>query len=264
MTFHAQVRVPGRDGDSRHVAERDGPVRRWYPAERDAPGAMIESPEGLGRHPEVLIERQRDFFRDRGQSVEWKTYSYDEPADLGARLASAGFVAGESETLLLGESEVIAQQPVAPSQLIVRAVSDERDLDRIADLHDLIWPGTRWVTAYFGQTMRQRPDLVRGCLVEERSAGPVLCAAWLQRVEGSNFAGLWGGATHPDWRRRGLYRATVAHRARAAAGSGARFLRVDASPASRPILELLGLHRVTTTTPYVLGRTPPERGSTPA
>ena len=44
----------------------------------------------------------------------------------------------------------------------------------------------------------------------------------------------------------------MAHRARLALDAGYRFLRVDASPHSRPILERAGLHQVSTTTPYVL------------
>jgi GNAT superfamily N-acetyltransferase len=68
---------------------------------------------------------------------------------------------------------------------------------------------------------------------------------------GADFATLWGGATLQAWRGRGIYRATVAHRANLAAERGFRFLEVDASSDSRPILERLGFSAVTTTTPYV-------------
>jgi hypothetical protein len=65
-----------------------------------------------------------------------------------------------------------------------------------------------------------------------------------------------GGATLPEWRRRGIYRATVVYRANLAAGGGFRYLETDASDDSRPILERLGFLAVTTTTPYVWS--PPE------
>jgi GNAT superfamily N-acetyltransferase len=68
---------------------------------------------------------------------------------------------------------------------------------------------------------------------------------------GTGFAGLWGGGTLPEWRGRGIYRALVAHRALAAAARGYRWLQVDASDRSRPILERLGFRGLTTTTPYV-------------
>lgn len=255
--FHRQIRLHDRDAEEGNVVERDGLVHRNYPADPATPGAMIETPEGLGDDPDAVIARQRDFFRERGQRVEWKTYGYDSPADLGERLAAAGFVPEELEALILGDAEAVAVDVELPPGVRVRAVEVgpdlDRDLERIADLHDLVWPGTRWITLRFGEEMRARPDLVRGCLVEESPDGPVLCASWLRMVEDTDFAGLWGGATHPDWRRRGLYRATVAHRARLALDAGHRFLRVDASPHSRPILERAGLRQVSTTTPYVFG-----------
>jgi uncharacterized caspase-like protein len=37
----------------------------------------------------MVIARQRDFFAARGQEVEWKTFDYDEPRDLGALLEAA-------------------------------------------------------------------------------------------------------------------------------------------------------------------------------
>ena len=67
----------------------------------------------------------------------------------------------------------------------------------------------------------------------------------------TQFAGLWGGATRPAWRGRGIYRALVARRAQFAAARDVRFLQVDASDDSRPILERLGFVAITTTTPYV-------------
>ena len=83
-------------------------------------------------------------------------------------------------------------------------------------------------------------------------AGPtIVCAAWIRFEGDTEFATLWGGATLPEWRRRGIYRATVAYRARLAAGRGFRYLETDASEDSRPILERLGFTAVTTTTPYI-------------
>jgi GNAT superfamily N-acetyltransferase len=67
---------------------------------------------------------------------------------------------------------------------------------------------------------------------------------------GTEFAGLFGGGTLPQWRGRGIYRALVAYRARLAAARGYRYLQVDASPASRPILERLGFACLALTTPY--------------
>ncbi len=75
-------------------------------------------------------------------------------------------------------------------------------------------------------------------------------AARLDLHPGTDFASLWGGGTVPAWRGRGIYRATVAHRAALARVHGARYLRTDALPTSRPILERIGFTRVGTTVPY--------------
>ena len=74
-------------------------------------------------------------------------------------------------------------------------------------------------------------------------------AAWLVYNQGTEFAGLWGGSTLPGWRGRGIYRALVGRRAQLAAQLGVKYLLVDASAASRPILERLGFVPITTTTP---------------
>ena len=67
---------------------------------------------------------------------------------------------------------------------------------------------------------------------------------------GTDFAGLWGGATLPAWRGRGVFRSLVAHRAALASTRGFRYLQVDASADSRPILRRLGFVELGTTTPF--------------
>jgi GNAT superfamily N-acetyltransferase len=87
------------------------------------------------------------------------------------------------------------------------------------------------------------------------AAGRVVAAGWLEMRPDSEFAGLWGGATLAEWRGRGIYRALVARRAQLAAARGVRYLQVDASSDSAPILQRLGFQPLATTTPYVW--TPP-------
>lgn len=83
-------------------------------------------------------------------------------------------------------------------------------------------------------------------------AGDVpVSAARMELVPGTRFAGLWGGGTVESWRGRGIYRALVAHRARAAVERGYRYLQVDALATSRPILERLGFEPLTITQPHV-------------
>ena len=250
--FHAQIRLRDKDAEESNIVEHDGPVHRNYPEDPARPGAMIESPEGLGDDPDHWIERQRDFFTGRGQAVEWKSYAYDEPADLGERLAAHGFAAEDPEALILGELAPLAEQQVAlPEGVRLRATTAE-DQPGVLALFEAVWPGTSWVTESHFEELASAPDLMHGCLAAREADGLVLTASWVRLTEGTDFAGLWGGTTHPEWRGQGLYRASVAYRARLALERGYRFARVDSLPDSRPILTRLGLHQVSTTTPYRL------------
>jgi GNAT superfamily N-acetyltransferase len=80
--------------------------------------------------------------------------------------------------------------------------------------------------------------------------GQIVSAGRLEPVTGTDFAGIWGGATRPEWRGRGIYRALTAARARSALRMGKTLITSDSTEYSRPILERSGLVKVSTTTPY--------------
>ena len=113
-----------------------------------------------------------------------------------------------------------------------------------------IWQGDHsWLADSLDAERTADPDALAIVIAEAEDA--VVCAGWVRFERGSEFATLWGGATLPAWRGRGIYRATVAYRANLAAERGLRYLEVDASGESRPILERLGFVAVTTTTPFI-------------
>jgi hypothetical protein len=111
-----------------------------------------------------------------------------------------------------------------------------------------------------GEEMLDRLDRMQGVeqfwvAQAETDDGPkVICSGRLAPVTGTEFAGIWGGSTLPEWRGRGIYRALTAARARAALDAGVRYINSDCTVMSRPILERSGLVAVTTTTPYVWRR----------
>ena len=84
--------------------------------------------------------------------------------------------------------------------------------------------------------------------------GQVVSAGRLEPVPGTDFAGIWGGATLQEWRRRGIYRALTAARARSAVRLGKTLINSDSTEYSRPILERYGFLKVSTTTPYLWRR----------
>ena len=257
-SFHEQIRLTDRDHARDHVIERDGPIHRAYPADPSHAGAMLESPEGLGPDPDAAIARQVAFFTGRGQSVEWKTYGYDEPADLPERLRAYGFVPGDVEALVLGPAGRLAGPVAVPQRYAVRALTDAGEWEQVFDLDEAVFGagGSRW-SRLLRLEEEAHPRHVRSVVVADTDSGTVVGHGILRLVEGTDFAGLWGGKVHPEHRGRGLYRAMSAVRSRWALDAGHSICRVDALPTSRPILERLGMLQVSTTTPCVLDVPPP-------
>ena len=229
--------------------ETDGPLLRVVGQERGVSSAPRDT-GARGAELDRLIARQRNYFAARGEPVEWKTYDYDVPADLSARLRAAGFVPEETETVLVAPATAIAADPVLPGGVALRQVTADADMYRIAALESRVWNTGRDRTAV--NLIRELASTPDDLIVLTAEAGPeVVAAGWLRFQPGTQFAGLWGGATLSEWRGRGIYRALVARRAQFAAVRDFRYLQVDASSNSAPILRRLGFRPIATTTPYV-------------
>ena len=232
------------------VVERDGPVLRFL-SPKGQGWVLYRDLGGLdGADLDALIARQVAAFSARGQPFEWKLHGHDRPADLPDRLDAAGFKAEDVETILIAEVAAIAAGVELPDGVTLREVRDRADLDRIAALEAEVWGEDMADFAeILDDELRADPD---GLVVVVAETGErAVCAAWARFPSHTEFATFWGGATLEAWRGRGIYRATVAHRANLAAARGIRYIEVDASDDSRPILERLGFVPVTTTTPYV-------------
>lgn len=255
---HRSVLLGAYDEQLRGVAEmggtqswdRDGPLYRGV-LER---GGFV-SYESLAGVEDVddLIGRTVAHYvgLDQVEEFEWKTRGHDQPADLGSRLRRAGLVAEEVETVMVGEAARLTVEVDLSPEVVIRRV------DQLPERRQIISAASSMQRDVFGggpstDEVISRLDRMHGdeqFWVAE-AAGQIVCAGRLSRVAGSEFAGLWGGATDPEWRGQGIYRALTAARARAAIADGARYLHSDCTAMSRPILERSGLVAVTTTTPY--------------
>jgi GNAT superfamily N-acetyltransferase len=226
---------------------QDGPLFRIsWPHRR----GFVAGPPDLGvagAELDELIARQRDFFTARKQSVEWKTWGHDLPAELPDRLLAAGFVSEERETVVVGLAEEMAA-PVELDGIVLRETREEADFRRIvAASSEAFGKDVGFLLPYLIDK-KNDPNMV---IVVAEAEGQVVSSARLEIVPGTEFGGLWGGSTLAKWRGRGIYRALIAYRAQVALRRGVKYLQVDASEDSRPILERLGFVKVTTTTGYV-------------
>jgi GNAT superfamily N-acetyltransferase len=195
-----------------------------------------------------LIARQVDFFAARRQRFEWKLHGHDLPADLPERLRAAGFVPEDQETVMIAPVDAPGS-PRVPDSIRIREVLEAGDFAAVAALEGAVWDEDHSWLDDLAAERKADPEGLRMFLAE--AAGRAVSTGWVRFPSGTEFATLWGGATLPEWRGRGIYRALVAHRAQLAAERGRRYLEVDASDDSRPILERLGFVAVTTTTPYI-------------
>jgi len=175
---------------------------------------------------EPLVARMRDV----PGHVEWKYYSHDGP-ELRERLLAAGLEPEDEETVVVAEAASIAPP------------SDDIDLSLATDAFDEL------AARVFGRRYALPEKAVAVVAMVD---GQPVSGGRVDFEDGVEFAGLFGGVTLPEFRGRGLYRATVAKRAELARERGYRWLYSDALPTSRPILERLGFVAMTTTTPFVI------------
>ena len=174
--------------------------------------------------------------------------------DLGGRDEGGVRALVDEESVMIGPVEALTPYE-PPAGVTVRQVVTEAEV-RAAEAA---------AAAVFGSPpeveRRIADELVRRVLAGEalemwvaEAEGAIVSSGRLEPVPGTPFAGIWGGSTRPDWRRRGVYRALTAARARSAAARGVRYIHSDSTEESRPILERSGFVRVTTTTPYEWSR----------
>ncbi len=248
-----RVEVDGRLRVVRFVSE---PGQGW--------SAVIWSHLGGlgGGAVDAVVAAQAEFFAARGSTMEWKHYSHDLPADLPDRLVRADFEPEEPEALMVAAVADLAREVALPDGVRLVQITDDAGLARVRSVAAHAFgedPADREKDGFYASLsaqLRRTPDALAVILAVVGDE-PV-SQARIEFPPSGQFAGLWGGGTVPAWRGRGIYRALVAHRAALAAERGYRYLTVDASPDSRPILERLGFTVLATTTPYL--RRPPAPG----
>lgn len=188
------------------------------------------------------------------RSVEWKTRAHDRAPGLHDALVARGFAPEEPESIMIGEAALLVQDVALSEGVELRRATSDDEVLAMERMQGMVFADPDWRSRAEATIRRLREDdsmqLWTAVLGDE-----VISAGRLEPVAGTEFAGLWGGATLPEWRGRGIYRALTAARARAALAQGKRYLQSDSTEFSRPILERAGLVKVSTTTPYVW--TPP-------
>lgn len=243
--FDRQQRMDVTFNDT--VREEDGGVVRHVP--RFGNMGFILHAALTAQNADRIIAEQIRYFTNLGHSFEWKVYSHDEPADLSDRLAEHGFVLDERESVMVLDVQENPAVSAHASTLDIRRITEPAGVRDVATVEEAVWQHPfDALTERLTHDLEEAPDAVR-IYVAYADDAPV-AAAWMYLHPGTDFASFWGGSTLAAFRKQGYYTGLLAVRAREAVAHGARFLTVDASDMSRPVLEKHGFVHLTNTYAY--------------
>jgi hypothetical protein len=234
---------------------------RRFPAGPD--GKVAPQPDHLSRHEGQIIWQDVppcDFDRviaeemataqAAGLELEWKLYSHDAPVGLAEALVVTGFVRQPTEAIMIRYTDLGPTPHVAG--LTVCRVETLEDATAAFDLLLDVFGNSREASP---QTLLNRAltsqAFYLGCF-----EGVAVSCGRLDVPNGCAFGGLYGGATHKDYRRQGFYRPIVHARCEEARRLGCAYVFSEALPTSRPILEALGFAHLCDVTGFVLGARP--------
>ncbi|MGO4246536.1 GNAT family N-acetyltransferase [Paenarthrobacter sp. RAF54_2] len=198
-----------------------------------------------------LVEEAVGYFQAKPEiiKVEWKTRGHDHAPGLHEALLHNGFTQDDPESIMIGEARALSVDVPLPDGVTLRQVTDEADVRAMSAMQDEVFGEP--VSDEMADALLRRLSLDDSMeLWVAEAEGHIVSAGRLEPVPGTDFAGIWGGATRQEWRGRGIYRALTARRAQSALVKGKTLIHSDSTEFSRPILERSGLLKVSTTTPY--------------
>ncbi len=195
-----------------------------------------------------IINDEIAYFESIGHSFEWKLYSHDSPPDLIERLRQCGFEVDDPETILVLDMQDLSGILIQSVTHDIRRITDPSLVKSLVDVQAAIY-GQNFddMAERLTWELTNYPNYISlyGAYVD----GVPVASARIYYPGNSQFASLWGGGTLSDYRGKGVYTALVAARVQEAIQRGRRFLTIDASPMSRPIVEKLGFVVISISTP---------------
>ena len=190
-----------------------------------------------------VIAEQIAYFEGIGQDFEWKVFDYDTPPNLRERLTAAGFECGEPESIMVLDLDTAPASLFASVTADIRRITNPAQLDQVVQVLNQVWDEDQtWLGNYLAGEMTHAGENVSIYLASVD--GVPASTAWIRFHEGSHFAGLWGGSSLAAYRQRGLYTSLLSVRAQEARQRGIRYLTIDASPMSEPIVTKYGFQRL--------------------
>jgi hypothetical protein len=222
---------------------------RYMPLEEGRGGSFISWSNLTAENADAVIQSQIDTFRELNTDFEWICYNYDLPTDLPKRLQAYGFNAKKPLALMVANIDDLPNEYWTSDISIVQRITTPEGVDEIIRMQQEVWEED--LSGYarsLKNGMEYNPANLGIFAVWQD--GRVVSAAWTHFLSSSSFATLSGGSTLMAYRQRGLYTTLLAARAREARQRGFRFLQVNASPDSQPILTKHGFRCLAYSTAY--------------
>ena len=222
----------------------DGVLARIIGPSPDALDHMVCLSRLSEDNADAVVAAEVDRARRAGHGIQWNVYDGDLPPDLVTRLTRAGLHEQARETVLVRASEEASRAATPPPGVEVHRLTREEELADYFSVDEAVW-GTRftaWVKRWLVPALAGATDPV-GVFLARDAGMPVGCG-WVWLPRGRSFAHLFGGTVLPSHRRRGVYHAIVAARARLAQESGYRWLVTDANHNSAPVLRNIGFEPI--------------------
>lgn len=212
---------------------------------RPAPGMSFILHSRVDEHnADGVIAEQIAYFAAINQAFNWKVYDYDTPSDLYDRLLAQGFEGDDPEAIMVLDLDEAPEALLAPVTADVRRLTQRDEIKDAIRVESQVWSGNfDWMTNRLGSHLEMPGYLnLYVAYVDNEPAS----TGWIYFHPGSEqFASLWGGSTVERCRGRGLYTALLAVRVQEARRRGYRYLCIDASPMSQPIVARHGFQLLT-------------------
>lgn len=198
-----------------------------------------------------IVDEELMSVRGNARVLMWKLYAHDAARTaLRDALCARVFSENDHSTLMVtGVSDLLAALPAdraTKPAIAVRQLRTVGDLDAYQNIWDAVWPdapNARYVNDYRARIEQNDPGVVFFAGFVDND--PVT-SGYMFHHPGSPYALLCGGTTKAAWRRQHAYTRMLRVRAQTALERGVRYLAVEASPESKPILERLGFVALST------------------
>jgi len=196
---------------------------------------------------ETEITTQMDYFKSINAEFEWKVLDYDEPLDLRDRLKARGF----NVTFEDSEAVMVLDLEKAPARLLETPTLDVRkitlaDIDHAHHVRQAAFPDTPpRAGEYIKYMLETHPDMMSMYVGYDGDIPVAQGRINYSTSDAQNpFVSIWAGGVLESHRGKGYYTALLQARIQEARERGYRYMVIDATETSRPIVTKFGFVQI--------------------